>query len=608
MKYKAFFYFAFFSLTIITAGCRKDIYEEPPDPYENERLQSNHTDIQFGNGANAYFLKTNTDNLDTTENKNLRIRGTLFHDNPIYGPARITKGDFLLFRGAVEKMPQEYAHPIHGNLPINKSPIKVYNNGKIEEFGGFSGYSEFNIPKIGFIQALNIPFMNGSPAGYLKGSNFPKWPLNADKYYFYFDYSKLGMIGDSLSEGKGVKFKIKDSEIFLDRMAIDPTDPHIYMHANTKIPKLPLKNAGLGFSVRGQIPFSLKDELKFGNIKEFDNGNISADGTIDLTLLTGIPISLEGLLVFAFPINNAEEIAKFFSAEDFQFFMGGKGAIVFPNDFIEQFGLKIVLAEAALSGDIRSYDDFEISFVGLMEQPQYTPSELIEHLSGQEVDFLQWLEIPASFRYTVWGTVGSAPDAWVLGVKQEADIKVGGYVIVSSEMLMEVNTQRLKLESEIDMALFGELGFEGEVNRNGKLYMKAYGQAGDDFNSGPVSLDIRFDAFFEIYVNSLSDFGFKTKGNFYGKACTDIPPWDGPSVEVCVSINIGYEVSVRSDGSFRVCAEVGIDGFGFDICLNVSKDMKQHGMEVKEIPYDNVPPENRYFSDEYKKAHPEAFK
>jgi hypothetical protein len=88
---------------IISNSCRKENFKEPQDPYENERLDANHAAIRFGEGTNAIEVCTNYENIDTTANGNLRIRGTLFNVNEKYGPIKISQGDFLLLKGTFTK-------------------------------------------------------------------------------------------------------------------------------------------------------------------------------------------------------------------------------------------------------------------------------------------------------------------------------------------------------------------------------------------------------------------------------------------------------------------------------------------------------------------------
>ncbi len=590
---------------ITTNSCHKEVFEEPQDPFENERLHTDYVEIRFGGeGENGYFLKTNRENVDTTENKNLRIRGTLFYDNPVYGPTKVTSGDFLFFKAGEEKMlGNTYHHSIYGDLPVNKGNFTLYNKGaKATEYGAFSGYSEFNIPKVGFIQALDIPLMDGSPIGYVKGSTLEGWPVNADKYYFYFDYTKLGALG-------AAAVNIGKSKIMLDKLAIDPMDPYLYMHANLDIPKCPVQDAGFAMSLQGNIPFVIGENLKFGNVREFDNGNFLVEGTVDLTAVIGIPVSVAGQVVYAFPINNSLEIAKFFDVGDLYFFMGATGQVIFPVDIVPFFDVELILGEAAMSAVVENPTDFELSFVGISEQPQLSPREFIENLSGQDVDFLKWFELPVEKRYTIWGTVGSSPDNWEFGMQQLIAVKVAGTEIADMNMLMEINTEHLYLEGAMQLALFGEAKMIGEVTTTGRLYMGAFVEAHPPkLEAGPLSLEVDFDAMIELYINDVDNWGFSTKGNFSGEVCCEIPPWGGPfSYDACVGVEVGYEVTIESDGTFVICAEIGVDGFGFEVCIADFDKSKKPTMTYKEIDFKQVPKNQRYYSETFRQLYPDQF-
>ncbi len=596
--------FIMVAFIVIAAGCKKDVYVEPEDPYEKERLNSDHINIIFGDAETGYVIKTNTENVETTESGNIRIRGTLYTDNDAFGPMKLTSGDFIFFNGA-NAAKESYAHESYGELPVYKGKytIKGYEKEDITA-EGFAGFAEFNIPKVGFLQELMIPFMEGSPIGYVNGSELEDWPLNPDRKYFYFDYSKLNSSAD------GVEFKIKESTVALDRIAIDPFDPFLYMHAGLDIPKLPLNDIGFGLSLQGNINFEVPEHLQYGKIEGFDNGNILIEGSVDLSaLLSGVPIGVGGQIVLGFPTGNWEDITNFFDNQEVYLSLGASGQVTLDADYIPMLGVELLLGEAVMTAFLNPSEDRAIiSFVGQMEQPSYSPRELFEELSGADVQLLDYLNMGWEQTFTVWGSAGISADDWLLGIKNEVAFVVADHTIISADAMLEIDKDHIYVEANAEIVLFGEAKLIGDIKYDGSVFIGAYCEAHFDETFAGLHLKIDFESNTELNIESNGDWRFYSKGQFYGEAGIDLPPWGGPfSYYASVSINMGYEAEIDSDGKFRVCANIGIDGFGFDVCMDFNKKGERHNMTVKNTDYKNIPQEKRYFSEKYKSMNPWKF-
>lgn len=600
-----------FILTVfifVTTGCRKDVYEEPQDPYEKERLNADHINIIFGDPQTGYIIKTNKENVEITENGNVRIRGTLYTDNEAFGPMKLTSGDFMFFKGIGNTPKSTYIHEKYGELPVyeGKYIIKGFQKEDLV-LEGFAGYAEFNIPKVGFLQELNIPFMQGSPIGFVSGSELEGWPLNPDRKYFYFDYSKLDPLGVA---GDGIGFKIKQSAISLDKLAIDPFDPLLYMHASLDIPKFPLNDIGLGLSLQGNFNFEIPEHLQYGKIRGFDNGNILVEGSVDLSaLLYGVPIAVGGQVVMGFPTGNWQDITNFFDDQEIYLVIGASGQVTLNIDYIPMLGFELVLGEAVMTAFlVPGQTKANISFVGQMEKPSMTPRELFEELSGVDVKFFDYLNMGAHQTFTVWGSVGISPDDWEIGLKNEIEFMVADYTIFSADAMLEINKDHIYVEANAELALFGSAKLVGEVRPTGYIFIGGYAEAHAVLDAGPLHLILDFESETELEIQIGGAWRFMSKGYFYGEVGIDLPPWGGPlSYYASVSIKIGYEVEINSDGTFRICATLGIDGFGFDVCMDFTKKGKQHKCTYKEIDYKKVPKSQRYFSEKYKKMRPWEF-
>jgi hypothetical protein len=184
---------------------------------------------------------------------------------------------------------------------------------------------------------------------------------------------------------------------------------------------------------------------------------------------------------------------------------------------------------------------------------------------------------------------------------------VAGFELGMGYALLEINSKHFMVKGFASIAYFGETELKGEIFWNGDVLITGYAIAEAHFDEGPLSLDFELDANVEFGI-TWPDWRFHADGRLYGKACCEIPPWGGPlSYDACVEIELGFDADINSDGTFRICANIGVDGYGFDVCMDFDNLKNPKNMKVKEIPIELVPKENRYYSDQYKKRYPYKF-
>ena len=224
------------------AGCAKENFIEPPDPFAVQELEANPNVITLGHGANSLKLKTNQKNIVETKD-GLRIKGSIFIENSKYGDMPLSTGDFEL--------------------------IKDSANGSSYTIKGFS---RVQLPNEGILKDLDMAGMPTSKMGFKKGSEFDlgalSWPVNPDRYYFYYENDDSNPFEADVTTSKMKNIK---------KIAIDPTDPFVFFTCDFNGTKLgDLSDVGMAVSAQGLIPFT--PLVSNGDIEGF-NGNIYFTGS-----------------------------------------------------------------------------------------------------------------------------------------------------------------------------------------------------------------------------------------------------------------------------------------------------------------------------------------
>lgn len=587
-----------FVLIISTlASCRKEEFIEPPDPYELEMLNEEHTAIQFNDDL---LLYTNTDNIDTTDNGNIRIRGTLFVENEDYGVIKHISGDFILLQGSDANKATYYTEE-HGDLPISKGSFKILDkNGNVRgKFGGFGGYSKFKIPKIGMLREIKILELIGSTIGVKTGDEFPGWPLNPERTYFYLDFTAINESAD---------FNISEWFFKVHRIAIDLLDPYFYSYTEINSEKI---NALCGFavSVRGNIPFIVPEDLSFGRVKSFDNGNIYLNTTLDLSLFDpSLHIVIDSsTTVIGFGRADPDAPVNFFKGIDVALVMANYGGFTVAIDKgASTFELN--LGEAASSLYKETGDDLEFSYAGRVNGPE-TMNEIIENITGSSdvEQMLQYIPLNSATGDVLFMGTITGGDWWEYGLGIEAELAGSIMPIALGDGIFYVNPDGMHIQVSPNLPLFDSIGMSGDINFDGSFDFHAWAEADHSYSAGILDLGITFDAHIDLVVNNITDWYFRIDGYFYGEACADFP---SHIPDACVSVEIGFGAEVSTEG-FEVSVRLGVDGVGFDVSMGFSwgKDGKTVSKdECTIIPIEDVPEGNRYYSDHYLKTHPELNK
>ncbi len=540
------------------AGCTKENFVEPIDPFQAKPLQPDAPQFQLGTGTNALILKANKENIASETDSLVRIKGALFVENSKYGDIRLSNGDFELINS--------------GNSGDN-----IFNN--------FRGYAVLNIPQEGFFQYLNFPEMIAMPIGLKKGSEFEtesfNWPVNEDRYYFYYENPNPFPINISSSKLENIK-----------KIAIDPTDPYFFASGDIEGTKLgDLSDVGFAFSAQGLIPFSPLVSLKKMPIEGF-YGNIYLSGTIPIG---DYPVSVSAEGVLKFTSDEMDDAKNFFEGRNSDFALGLNGQVNFDNEALDWMGIEVVLGQATLVFAMDRSGKTLLKFAGIREDPPMSVSDFLKSIITKDYDFLDYLA-PYQTKEVFYGSIGNELSDWKMGFKFESKLNLpNDFSIDMGHVYLYLDPTIMNFEGEVVLAGFSHIGMKGTVEMNGNFALTGYAKAG--FSASYKALSLSFQLGVDVTL-AHRDGVVSFEGNFTmsGKASLDIKVGT-----LTASFTIHGSCKIASDGSFKLCFSIGIGDFGFDVCLSFNaQQAKIQGknyhpeMHYKEIPLEQVPIQNRF--------------
>jgi hypothetical protein len=532
-------------------SCQKENFVEPIDPFEYQQLNANPSIIKIGEGANALTLKTNPANVIQTEN-GIRVKGSLYVANSKYGDMPLTTGDFEL---------------------IKSEGTTSYKT--------LTGFSKIDIPHEGLLKGLQMVGLDAAPFGFKKGSEFElgafNWPVNSDRYYFYYE-------NDNPIQANITKSAINN----IKKIAIDPTDPFTFFTCDLNGTKLgDISDAGLAFSAQGLIPF--KPAVSLGGIKGFQ-GQLYLTGKIPLKQY---PLGFTGEACLSFGSgNNSSD--KFFAGEESTFILGLNGKLTLENEALDWLKVDVVLGKATIVLNVKESGTTELKFAGEREFPPTTPSDFLEQIIGKDWNFLDYL-VPIETKETFYGTIGTKLSEWKLGFKSESRLKnlPGGIELDMGKTQLEISSSHMYFLGEAAVAGLNRIGVEGYADKNGNFKLTGYGKSHLHSRVGKLSIgyNLGMSVTIELHDNT---FTFRGQFSFRGEACVTIADHD-----YCASISVGGSTTISSNGSFEICFEIGIGKLGFDVCINFERNSSvkegyTQTMRVNEIPIERVPLQNRF--------------
>lgn len=533
-------------------GCRKDNFVEPTDPFENQELEAVPEIITIGEGNNALKLKANHASVIRTET-GLRIKGSVFVENSKYGDMPLSTGDFELVK-----------------------------DGAQNSYKNITGFSKIELPHEGLLKNLKIAALAAAPFGFKKGSEFEQgafnWPVNADRYYFYYENDNPIQANITSSSIKNIK-----------KIAIDPKDPFTFFTCDFNGTKLgDISDVGIAISTQGLIPFV--PAVSFGGIKGF-HGNLYLTGTIPLRQY---PVAFTGEACMSFGSGEGNS-DKFFAGKESAFILGLNGKATLDHEALDWLNVEVVLGKATLTLDVKESGSTELKFAGVREFPPSTPSDFLAEIIGQDWNFLDYLA-PVETKETFYGTIGTELSDWKLGFKSESKLRnlPGNIELDLGKTQLEISSSQMYFLGEAVVGGLNRVGVEGYADRNGNFKLTGYGKS--SFHASAGRLSIGYSLGMEVSIQ-LQDkvFTFRGKFSFKGKACITIA-----DVDICASISIGGSTSISSNGTFEICFEIGVGKIGFDVCIKYERNNKLVGelfdqkMIVNEIPIEQVPVENRF--------------
>ncbi|NOX19027.1 MAG: hypothetical protein GXO87_12200 [Chlorobi bacterium] len=553
LRRKIYVQFAVMILSVfIFNSCRVENFVEPPDPFEVQTLEPDAETFVLGEGDNAIILKTNKDNVIKGENS-VRIRGSIFVQNEQYGDMRLSSGDFEL----------------------------TPSSSKDGNYSDINGFGLAELPKEGLLHNLEMSELVGTPFGFKKGSEFDlgafNWPVNKDKYYFYYENTNPLACNITSSSLENVK-----------KIAIDPTDPFFFASGDINGTSLgDLSDVGFAISSQGNISFS--PLVNFDNRIPSFYGNLYFSGTVPLA---EYPIAVSGEAVIGFTDNSVEESDKFFDGETSAFTLGVNGQATFDNEALDWLNVEVVLGQASLAFTVSDDGHTHLSFVGVREMPSETVSDFLYDVIGHDWDFLDYLA-PFEQKETFFGQIGNELSDWEMGFKMESYLNLPGYHLDMGYSYLVLNPNEMYFSGEASIAGFNRVGVDGYVAKNGNF--KFTGRASQGFHAHAGGLSIGYDFRLKLTLEHKDGtVTFKGSVRFKGKACVSIA-----GIDICAHFKIYASTTISSDGSFRVCFSIGIGKLGYDVCIDFGKSPNSpdgyiQTMTYEEIPLEMVPVQNRF--------------
>ncbi|MCF6268540.1 MAG: hypothetical protein L3J41_02385 [Melioribacteraceae bacterium] len=541
--------FSLLTISLVLVQCTKENFVEPIDPFEVQKLEPNPEVFQLGEGANALILKANKGSVIETANGK-KIKGSLYVENEKYGDIRLSNGDFEL---------------------IEDSSTGLY-------FTGFKGEAVITLPQEGLLQNIEIPGLTAAPIGYKKGSEFDTgnyaWPVNEDRYYFYYENLNPFPMNITSSAFENIK-----------KIAIDPTDPFFFISCDlTGTPLGDISDAGIAISAQGFIPFIPKVDIPEFRMNTFF-GNFYISGNVPLGKY---PFSFTGESVLSFNSDNNEDSDLFFAGKSADFVLGLNGTVFFDHAALDWMGIDVELGNATLKFSMHRSGDTKLRFVGERNNPPMEVSDFINQIIGKDYDFLDYLA-PYKQREIFYGQIGTELSEWEMGFQMKTWLELpGGFNIDMGHSSLEVSPQRMSFDGDAVLAGFVHVGVVGDINlENGNFKLTGYVKSG--FHASVSKLSISYSLSMDVTLeHNNGNVSFSAKVVLKGKACFG---------KLCASITIRASVNISSNGSFRVCFSVGIGAFGFDVCIKknaLANGQYQEVMTYEEIPLENVPIENRF--------------
>jgi hypothetical protein len=549
-KYFNLFIISVFILLIMQ--CTVENFVEPIDPFESQKLEPNPEKILVGTGQNAIVLKANKANLVKTD-FGYTVKGSVYIENKKYGDIRLTNGTFDIIKDAA------------GNFTI------------------ISGLGISELPRQGLLKKLNLDGLPLAPMILKKGSEFESvpfgWPVDPNRYYFYFENDEPYSAYVSKSKFKNIK-----------KVAIDPLDPYYFTSCDFSGSKLgDISDAGIAVSAQGLIPFT--PIVTSYTIPSF-KGNFYLSGTIPLNKY---PIAFSGEAVLALGSLSSNH-DNFFANRNSTFQLGLNGKATFDNEKLDWLNIEIVLGKASLYLGLLESGSTTIKFVGEREFPPSKPSDFLYEVIGQDWDFLDYL-IPIEQKETFYGTIGTEFSEWELGFKSESTLNILGNRIDMGHTHLEVTSNSMFFAGEVLIGGLSRVGVQGRAERNGNFELIGYSRINKSYSKNALYLG--FELSMEASLKHASGtFTFKGKVKLHGDACVKIG-----EAKICAGFTIRATVTIASNGDFEVCFSIGIGKLGFDVCISYkrSSSISEEFIETmtyREIPIEQVPIENRFQIDD----------
>ncbi len=567
---KSWMYFLILLVTL-WLGCRKANFVEPPDPFAPQQLEANPDIVTLGQGPNALVVKTNHANILQTQN-GIRVKGTLFIQNNKYGDMPLTSGDFEL---------------VKDTAGMGKGLIT-------NDYSDISGMALADIPHEGLLKTFQMTGMSALHFGFKKGSDFDlgafQWPVNKDRYYFYFENSG-GPLQATLD---GSSFNL------IQKIAIDPTDPFVFFQCNLDGTSLgeTLSDIGFAVSVQGFIPFTPAVDL--GGIKGF-NGNLYIEGTIPIK---DYDIALTGEACVGFNSGDPDGIKNFFSGKMKSFNLGINGKCTLNNDVLDFLNVEVVLGKATVTLSYDKGGKAELKFAGERDLPSETVSDFLAQMIGHDWNFLDYL-IPVSQKETFYGTVGNVISDWQLGYKMQTTLKLPGVdPLDMGTSQLEVSTSHMYFFGEAVVGGFVRIGVEGEAQKSGDFKLTGFAKSGFKYSSGILSIGYDLGMSVTLQLQEVSGkrvFTFNGQFHFDGRACVNVG-----KIHICASVHFKGSATISSDGSYKFCFSIGVGKYGFDVCISQKRSNSSvrgkpefiGTMTSTEIPLKLVPENMRFPAEE----------